>query len=201
MDEATRVLRWDDLEATPWKNGGGSTRALAAAPENASLAAFDWRVSVADVESDGPFSAFPGIARVIMLIDGTEMILTVDGITHRLGPRDALAFAGEADTSCRVPSGPTRDLNLMTRNGRAEGSLRSVVVAGGHETALGAGETVVLVALTPGLSLEGAGAAGTEPVAPPLPLGPLDSVIRQARGSVRVSGAGTLAQIRVRTVG
>jgi uncharacterized protein len=203
MDEATRVLRWDDLAVTPWKNGGGGTRSLAAAPEGAATTAdFDWRVSVADVASDGPFSAFPGVARVLMLVDGAEMILTVDGATHRLGPGESLAFSGAADTSCRVPSGPTRDLNLMTRNGRADGSLQAVTVAGEYETALGKGESVVLVALTPGLSLEHAGGPGTGTTLPPgLALGALDSVLRQAPGFVRVSGSGTLAQIRVRTAG
>lgn len=197
MDEATRVLRWDELEATPWKNGGGGTRTLAAAPQDATLADFDWRVSVADVEADGPFSAFPGVARVIMLIEGAEMILTVDGRTRRLGLHDSLAFPGESVTSCRVPSGATRDLNLMARIGRAEGSLRPVTVAGRYEAALGAGEALVLVALTPGLGVERAGAGGTSV----LELGLLDSVLRQEPGTVRVSGDGTAAEIRVRTDG
>ena len=197
MDDATRVLRWDELEATPWKNGGGSTRNLAAAPADATLADFDWRVSLADVEADGPFSAFSDVERVIMLIEGSEMILTVDGATHRLGRHDTLEFSGAADTTCRVPSGPTRDLNLMTRSGRAEGSLRPVAVTGRYELMLGQDEAAVLVALTSGLSVEGEG----EGAGSALELGPLDCVRRHAAGSVRVSGEGTLAEIRVRMRG
>lgn len=197
MDEVTRVLRWAELEATPWKNGGGSTRNLATGPEDATLADFDWRVSMADVEADGPFSAFPGIARVIMLIEGAEMILTVDGHVHRLALHDTLAFSGDADTSGRVPSGPTRDLNLMTKSGRVDGSLRPVAVADGYEVTLGSDETVVLVALTTGLSVESAG----RKAAPPLELGLLDSVLRQGPGPLRLSGDGTLAEIRVRALG
>lgn len=196
MDEATSVLRWAELTATPWKNGGGSTRNLAAAPHDSTLADFDWRVSVADVEADGPFSAFPGVARVIMLIEGAQMILTVDGRTHRLGLHDTLAFPGEADTSGQVPSGPTRDLNLMMKSGRADGSLRPVAVAGGYAAKLGADEAVVLVALTHGLRLSVE--SGDEGTAPTLELGPLDSVLRQAPGALRISGDGTLAEIRVR---
>jgi hypothetical protein len=195
----TTVLTWDELEAVPWRNGGGSTRGLAACPAEAGMADFDWRVSIADVAADGPFSAFPGVARVIMLIDGPEMVLTVDGRTHRLGPRDALAFPGAAETSCRVPSGPTRDLNLMTRIGRAEGTLRAVAVAGRHEAPAAAGETLLLVALAPGLSLD-------EPQGPAdataaRALGALDSVLRRGPGIVRLSGEGTAAEIRVRVLG
>jgi environmental stress-induced protein Ves len=196
MDEATRVLRWDELASQPWKNGGGSTRSVAASPADAgdgAAAEFDWRVSVADVGADGPFSAFPGVERVIMLIEGTEMILTVGGATHRLGLHDTLAFPGAADTACRVPSGPTRDLNLMTRTGRARGWMNSVTVAEALTVRLSVESmAVVLVALTPGFSLE-------RRDAPAIGLNPLDSVVRQGRGSVRVSGAGTVAMIRVHT--
>jgi environmental stress-induced protein Ves len=200
----TKVLRWDELEATPWKNGGGSTRGLAAAPADAGVADFDWRVSIADVAADGPFSAFPGVARVIMLIDGPEMVLTVDGRTHRLGLHDALAFPGAAATSCRVPSGPTRDLNLMTGIGRAEGTLRAVAVAGRHEAPIGAHETVLLVALTPGLSLEeepGDATTTRQRQPGPHPLDQLDSVLGNGPGTVRLSGEGTAAEIRVRVLG
>ena len=206
----TTVLTWDELEPTPWRNGGGSTRGLAAAPAGASVADFDWRVSIADVAADGPFSAFPGIARVIMLIDGPEMVLTVDGRTHRLGPHDALAFPGAAETTCRVPSGPTRDLNLMTRIGRAEGTLRALAVDGRHEAPVGADETLLLVALTPRLSLiepgSPADAASGDTASGPAPTGArvlaaLDSVLRRGPGTVRLSGEGTAAEIRVRVRG
>ncbi|WP_344566156.1 HutD/Ves family protein [Streptomyces axinellae] len=63
------VLRWADRPRMPWKNGSGSTREVAAQPVGSRLADFDWRVSVADVGGDGPFSPFPGVDRVITLID------------------------------------------------------------------------------------------------------------------------------------
>ncbi|PWI44857.1 HutD family protein [Streptomyces sp. ICBB 8177] len=184
--DGTAVLRWDDLTVTPWKNGGGSTRGLASSPSGSTLADFDWRVSVAEVGADGPFSAFPRIDRVIMLVDGGTMVLDVDGVAHTLGRFDSLAFDGEAATTCRLPSGPTRDLNLMTRRGRARGSLVAVDVAGQYETVVGEGDVAVLVALTPGLIL-----------APGRGLGALDSVMRDRPGSLRISGTGTLAEIRI----
>ncbi|MBY8885272.1 HutD family protein [Streptomyces sp. PTM05] len=183
----TTVLSWDDLEATPWRNGGGSTRGIASFPTGSTLADFDWRVSLAEVEADGPFSAFPGIDRVIMLVDGGGMDLDVDGATHRLGRFDTLAFDGDATTTCRLPAGPTRDLNLMTRRGRTRGSLRAVDVTGRYETGVDEeGDVTVLVALTTGLA-----------VTPDSGLGLLDSVVRDRPGPLSVTGTGTLAEIRI----
>ncbi|EGD04024.1 hypothetical protein B1M_13530, partial [Burkholderia sp. TJI49] len=55
------LTRAADLVASPWKNGGGVTREIAAFPPGAALDAFAWRVSVADVGAAGPFSRFDGI--------------------------------------------------------------------------------------------------------------------------------------------
>lgn len=181
-----RILRWNDQEATPWKNGGGTTRNIAAAPDGATLADFDWRISIADVEADGPFSAFDGVDRVIMLIEGAQMQLEVAGRPHRLERLEAFAFHGEDPTSCRVPSGPTRDVNLMTRRGRATGEMRAVQVEHEHAAKVAAGDVVVLFALTAGLTID----SGLE-------LSARDAVICEAAEVVHVRGSGTLVEIRV----
>ena len=191
------VRRLRELDAKPWKNGGGSTRDLAAAPPNSTLADFEWRVSIAEVAADGPFSAFPDIDRVIMLVDGAEMILDVDGMTHRLNPFDTLAFAGEATVLGAVPSGPTRDLNLMIRRQSATGSMHAVDVAEMHEVEVGPGEAALLVALTDGLTVHDEALEAPEAIES---LEALDSVIRETPGTVRVSGTGTVAVIRISTL-
>lgn len=85
---------------------------------------WDWRVSIADVVQDGPFSRLPGVDRAIAVIEGEGMVLTVDGIEHRvLAATGPVAFDGSATTSCRLLAGPVRDLNLMVRRGRASGSM------------------------------------------------------------------------------
>jgi environmental stress-induced protein Ves len=107
------VVRTDDAPAQPWRNGGGTTRELHTWPD-----ARDWRVriSVADIEADGPFSSFPGVRRWFTVLKGAGVELSIDGTVHRLRRGDApLAFDGGAATSCRLLAGPTRDLNLMLR--------------------------------------------------------------------------------------
>ena len=107
----------------PWRNGGGSTRELLAQPAGE---AWRVRVSVADVVADGPFSAFPGVARWFAVIDGAGVVLSVDAVEHRCTASGApLAFAGDADTRSRLIDGPTRDLNLMLRD--VAGAMRCVV--------------------------------------------------------------------------
>jgi hypothetical protein len=110
---APMLVRGMDTTPQRWRNGGGWTRELLAWPD-----ATDWqvRISVADVESDGPFSAFPGVRRWFAVLEGGGVELTVDGTSRRLAPADpAFAFDGAAATSARLLDGPTRDLNLMLR--------------------------------------------------------------------------------------
>ncbi|MFE2726397.1 HutD family protein [Kitasatospora sp. NPDC059327] len=119
-----QVLRAGERPATAWLNGGGVTREVAGSPAGAGLDSFDWRVSLADVAAAGPFSAFPGIDRVITLVDGPGMALTVDGEEHLVDtPFRPFAFAGEAATTCRLLDGPVVDFNVMTRRGRTTAEL------------------------------------------------------------------------------
>jgi hypothetical protein len=126
------VLRYADLTVSPWANGGGLTRQLASWPQGSAVADFGWRISVAEVAAAGDFSAFAGVDRVIVLCDGPAMTLRVDGVEHRLARHGPFAFAGDAATTCTLPGGPTRDLNVMTRRGQwqAEVSVLSAATRG-----------------------------------------------------------------------
>lgn len=141
----------------PWKNGAGATRELAAHPQG--TADFDWRISVAEVAEDAPFSAFPGIDRCIVLLRGGGMrLLSADGrIDHRLDrPLQPFHFPGEACIEARLADGPCDDFNVMVRRGRfraevaATDTLRAVAPAAsamafcvsGRATVEAAGEPV-----------------------------------------------------------
>lgn len=119
------LIRGADLVASPWKNGGGVTREVAAFPEGAALDAFVWRVSVADVAQAGPFSRFVGIDRTLVLLSGAGMLLDeAGGATHALRePLDIARFEGETAIDARLIDGATRDFNLMVRRGTATGDV------------------------------------------------------------------------------
>jgi environmental stress-induced protein Ves len=111
----------DQLAATPWKNGGGVTREMACEPAGAGIDDFDWRVSMAHIGRSGPFSAFPGVDRVITLLEGAGVHLHSDDdrVDHRLDcPLQPFRFAGETALQADLLGGDSDDLNVMTRRAR-----------------------------------------------------------------------------------
>lgn len=113
------IVRYRELKSQPWLNGGGKTKVLAsvAGPDGD----FDWRISIAEVNKAGEFSELPGVDRVITLIDGEFLMLTVDGVEHGLERYRPFRFSGDASTTAELPTGPGMDLNLMTRRGSYRG--------------------------------------------------------------------------------
>ncbi|MDQ0796928.1 HutD family protein [Streptomyces sp. B1I3] len=154
-----RVLRAADRGATPWRNGGGVTRDIAVAPEGAAAGAFDWRISLAEVAGDGPFSLFPGIDRTLTVVEGEGMDLLVGGEHHivdePLWPHD---FPGDRETHGRLLHGPVVNLNVMYRRDRVPAS--TAVVRGSVRLIPPDGGTVVAVALEDGAVFEGAAPEG-----------------------------------------
>lgn len=175
----------------PWRNGGGVTFEVARSPTHARLEDFDWRVSIAEVASDGPFSAYPGVQRVIMLLDGAWMGLRVDGVRRRLAPLEPFMFDGASVTSCEIPS-PTRDLNVMTRRGRASACVELIRLGPAAQT-LGA-DPLLLVCVR-----------GSVTVATPdderEELGVLDVARSPDPGPFVLAGEGAVAAIRVEAAG
>lgn len=119
-----RLIRPSEHRVMPWKNGCGTTTEIAIDPPDADVGGrFRWRLSIADVQSSGPFSAFPGYERTIMVIAGHGMDLAVADRPARRLERlfDPFAFSGDSAAECRLLDGPIRDFNLMVERS----SLRS----------------------------------------------------------------------------
>jgi environmental stress-induced protein Ves len=107
-----------DLAAQQWKNGGGVTKEILSWPPGSTVANFNWRVSIAHIANNGPFSTFPGVDRVITLLEGAGVTLrSADGrVNHRLD--QALlpfAFKGEAPVQADLLGPDCHDFNVMTR--------------------------------------------------------------------------------------
>ncbi|WP_448953460.1 HutD/Ves family protein [Labrys neptuniae] len=144
-----KLIRFADLTPKPWKNGGGTTTEIAVSPEGAGFDDFDWRLSVAEVASDGPFSVFPEIDRTLTLIEGNGLTMAIAGreavtLTTTAAP---LAFPGDVPVSASLVDGPIRDFNVMSRRGRFSHEVQRHLLAAGALTlaphkllvALGAG--------------------------------------------------------------
>lgn len=122
------VLRAAERTATPWRNGNGITWPVAVWPTGATADDFECRLSIAEIASDATFSSYPGIDRLIGVIDGPGLELSIDGEPCFLARNEIHRFAGEAAVSCTLTAGRTYDLNLMTRRPHARGSMEFVRV-------------------------------------------------------------------------
>jgi environmental stress-induced protein Ves len=134
--------------AVPWQNGGGVTREVAVHPRGSGFQTLDWRVSIAQVRSAGPFSSLPGLDRRLAVLEGTLSLVIEQAPEVRLSPdTPALHFPGEVSVQAHPLDGAVMDLNIMTRRGRFSSAL--TLHRAQHPTSVASGAaTVVVVALT-----------------------------------------------------
>ena len=134
-----RIQRFDEHRAMPWANGLGTSYEVAS-DRNAD-GEWTWRVAIAPVVVDGPFSSLSGVDRELVVIEGSGMVLDVDGKSVECTPGQVVRFSGDSTTFARLVDGPVVDLGLMTLRGSIIGSM--VVIADAGDVA----ESDVIVAV------------------------------------------------------
>ena len=104
--------------ARPWRNGGGLTREIAVFPFGADGENFLWRASIATIAEAGPFSAWPGIDRMLLVLEG-QLAVSVDGGDEALLDTRSppFGFAGEKAIAARPVGSVCLALNFMARRG------------------------------------------------------------------------------------
>ena len=138
-----RLVELAQVAPSPWRNGGGVTRELAAWPDAQDWV---WRMSVAQVERGGPFSRFDGVRRWFAVLSGAGVRLELDGLSQELTRGSApLAFDGATPVDCRLIDGATQDFNLMVRGDRPAQMTR---LAGIHHLTATEATTVAVYALS-----------------------------------------------------
>jgi len=140
------ILKQADYRRMPWKNGLGVTEEVAAYPPGSDLASFGWRLSIAHVGADGPFSVFAGIDRTIALLDGDGLILDLpDHQRVELTPRsEPFAFSGDVEIASRNSGGKTIDLNIMTRRGQFRHAMRRIACSAPVEIEIAHTRTILI---------------------------------------------------------
>lgn len=147
-----RFLLPADFRTQPWKNGGGTTHEIARHDQAGALV---WRLSIAEVASDGPFSSFPGLSRILTVIEGAGLHLdTPKGRLDAL-PLDPLAFSGDLAVTSQMINGPIRDFNVIYDANRLGAAVQVMTEPGMTHLSPGPGRHYACLALTPGLSLDG----------------------------------------------
>lgn len=187
-----RILRAADYRVMPWKNGGGTTTEVAVSPDGAGLDDFDWRISMARVETSGPFSSFAGIERTLSVLEGEGIVLDIAGRAPSTltGASAPLSFPGDVATSAVLVGGPITDLNVMTRRGRAAHTVERL--SGSDEIAISPAGDLVLLLPVGGCAIPGDSG-----------LGPLDTLVVDPGSPelrVRPLGQRPLFVIRLRAV-
>ena len=184
-----QILRAENHRRMPWKNGGGETIEIAVFPPTAGLDDFDWRVSMARVETDGPFSAFTGIDRTLTILDGAGLVLFIEGrdpitLTDTSEP---LAFPADLPTRAELVDGPVTDLNVMTRRGRLTHQVSRRDIEGELDLAL-LHATNLLFCLRGSLYARERDGR--------IEIGPQDALVLEG-DTVRVEGRGTICLIGI----
>lgn len=164
--------------AVPWKNGGGVTRELAVHNEGGRMV---WRLSLADIAQSGPFSAFPGLARIHCVVEGAGHTLSNESARLEARLLEPLCFDGGADLNCRLRDGPCRAFNVIYDPAQVTAEPR--ILAEG--TVPDAEGRQVLFVVSGCLDM-----AGTDR------LGPGEGVVTASAAGAVVTGGGAVIQVR-----
>lgn len=149
-----KIQRSAEHHAMPWANGRGTSDEIAS-DRNVS-GEWSWRIAIAPIIEDGPFSRMPCVDRKLLLVEGSGLQLTIDGKKVICRQGGVVAFRGEAQTNATLLNGPVADLGLMVHRKKASGNLwfvdtigeimnaNAVVAIGGFAHLDIDGQTVVL---------------------------------------------------------
>ena len=118
--EIMQLLDPNDYHTAPWRNGGGVTHEIVRRDGPDGLI---WRLSMAEVTTDGPFSFFNNLTRVLTVIDGAGLeLISPDGEIMAL-PYQPVRFSGDLTISSQRIDGAVRDLNLIFDPAKINGSV------------------------------------------------------------------------------
>ena len=166
--------------------------------DNMAAAPWRWRLSIADVDTDGPFSVLPGVQRTIAMLLGDGFVLTVgDGEPVRIDVAfRPFRFDGAESTSCELIGGAVIDLNLMERGAVRTLELRFEVVSADIWFEAADVVAVMIVAGSADVSAgPGSGSAGAGPIgAGPVVLQQLDALVSSSPRGAAVSVRSTVPQ-------
>jgi len=127
MMKPFKIYSPQSFQTLPWRNGLGSTVELLAETSNKNEA-FSWRLSIASVANDGPFSDFSGYDRTLLLLEGTGITLNKpNGIFKVLNSSlDYANFKGEDLIDATLHDGPIKDFNIMTLRSICTSSVTAI---------------------------------------------------------------------------
>lgn len=169
-----KVIRFSDLRQGRWRNGMGVSWDIASEPSDAGAGDFGWRLAIARIDADVPFSHYPETDRVFTLIEGNGLDLDFSGrdslaVHHAFVPHP---YPCDVETYCRLRDGPCRALNLFTKRSAWRAGID---ILSGNAVIAHPGPILFFV-LTGGASVNGE------------TLGPGDTLMTEGHGTAAVDG-------------
>jgi uncharacterized protein len=104
------VITADQFTTSAWKNGGGVTHEIARKERDGKWL---WRLSIAEVAADGPFSTFENLSRILTVIEGNGIDLHAPDAILKATLLKPTHFSGELPIEGKLIDGPIRDLNII----------------------------------------------------------------------------------------
>lgn len=125
MHDQIHITTAAETHPDTWVDGHGTTRELAAQPDETTPGGCIWRVGAIEIQAAGTIPVSDGYDCILMLTDGGALQLTRadTGAVTRLEPGARLYHASETPYTADLPDGPARGFGLTLLRKYAHGCI------------------------------------------------------------------------------
>ncbi len=113
------IIHAKDYSRIPWNNGAGFTADITISRADEPF----WRLSLADMPTDAPFSLFPKLSRILTVVQGMGLELVSDNTTLDAPFETPVAFSGDMPVVGHLKNGPVQNYNLVFDKARFQASV------------------------------------------------------------------------------
>lgn len=117
------LIRHAETTLSPWKNGMGVGRNIAAWPRQTE-GEFDWLIATAEMSGTVPFSSYPGVDRSLFVTAGSLLLKSTSRVTVLSKESEGLLFPGEEEiVGTALDDQTMQDFNLLAKRGAVHHKL------------------------------------------------------------------------------
>ncbi|MBO0897543.1 HutD/Ves family protein [Arthrobacter sunyaminii] len=156
VDAASPIIRFPELPSVPWGKNNGRVKEIASGT--------GWRLSVASIDKPGAFTAFPGMDRITVPVEGELLVLTVDGAEHGMEKFRPFRYSGDSAVEAALPTGPVTVLNTLADRTTTGAAVMVAELSKKNPQTLGSGQFLVLLHGSATVTADGGTATALEPL-------------------------------------